>query len=79
MSFKKRWDVGDIQRQLSACAAQISNGYNDGFTEWACKQDLLQVKYELDQMLLDLPTFAGEEEYLRELEKKIVWKTLNRI
>lgn len=78
MAFIKRWDVGDIQRQLGTCSAQVGNVYNDGFTAWACKQDLLQVKYELDQMLRDLPTFAGEEEYVRELEKKTVWKTLKR-
>jgi hypothetical protein len=78
MAFVKRWNVEDIQRQLSACSAQAGSVYNDGFTGWACKQDLLQVKYELDQMLRTLPTFAGEEEYVRELEKKTVWGTLKR-
>jgi hypothetical protein len=78
MAFIKRWNVEDIQRQLGACSAQVSNVYNDGFTAWGCKQDLLQVKYELDQMLRDLPTFVGEEEYVQELEKKTVWKTLKR-
>ena len=78
MSFIKRWDVGDIQRQISACAAQVSNTYNDGFTSWHCKQDLLQVKYMLDDMLKDLPKFSGEEEYITELEKKQVWNAINK-
>ena len=78
MSFIKRWDVGDIQRQISACASQVNSTYNDGFTAWHCKQDLLQVKYELERMLRDLPHFAGEEEYCREQEKQDVWRTLNQ-
>lgn len=78
MGFKITWDSAQILRDLRQCAAQAASPYNDGFTAWGCKQDLLQVKYELEQMLQVLPTFAGEEEYVRELEKKTVWKTLNR-
>ena len=77
MSFIKRWDVGDIQRQIDACAAQVSNTYNDGFTSWHCKQDLLIVKYQLEEILRTAPKFAPEEEFVRELEKQKVWKRLN--
>jgi hypothetical protein len=78
MGFVKRWGVEEIQQQLRACQAQVASPYNDGFTAWACKQDLLQIKYELDEFLKTAPKFAGEEEYIQELEKKIVWKTLTR-
>jgi len=77
MSFIKRWDVGDIQRQLAACSAQVNNMYNDGFIQWGCKQDLLKVKYQLDELLRNAPTFAGEEEFVNELNKQIVWSRLN--
>lgn len=73
----KRWDVGDLQRQVDACAAQMSSGYNDGFTQWHCKQDLLILKYQLDEILRTAPTFAGEEEFIEQLDKTIVWKRLN--
>lgn len=78
MSFVKRWSVNDIQQQLRACQAQVSSVYNDGFTAWGCKQDLLQIKYELDEFLKTAPKFVGEEEFIHDLEKKTVWKTLKR-
>ena len=77
MGFKKSWDVGDIQRQLSACSANMNNYYNDGFTQWHCKQDLLIVKYQLDELLRDSPTFEGELEFIDQLDKQLVWKRLN--
>lgn len=78
MSFRITWDANQIVGDLRRCAAQVASPYNDGFSAWGCKQDLLQVKYELDAMLKDLPTFADEADYIRELEKKTVWKTLKR-
>ena len=77
MGFIKRWDLGTIQDQINACSSQMKNGYNDGFTQWHCKQDLLIVKYQLDEILRTAPKFAGEEEFVNELEQKLVWKRLN--
>lgn len=76
MSFIKRWDVGDIQSQINACAAQMNNTYNDGFTQWHCKQDLLILKYQIDELLRNSSTFAGEEEFIDQLDKQVVWKRL---
>lgn len=78
MSFRITWDSDQIIGDLRRCATQVASPYNDGFSAWGCKQDLLQVKYELDAMLQDLPAFADEADYIRELEKKTVWKTLTR-
>lgn len=77
MSFIKRWDVDDIQRQINACAAQVNNTYNDGFTAWYCKQDLIRVKYQLDEILRNATKFHGEDEFVAEIEKDLVWKRLN--
>lgn len=77
MGFVKQWDVDDLQRQIGACAAQVNSAYNDGFTAWSCKQDLLRVKYQLDEILRTAPQFAGEQEFVNELEKNIVWKRLH--
>ena len=74
---KKDWDVGEIVRQLRSIHRQASSPYNDGFTAWHCKQDLLIVKYQLDEILRTAPKFAPEEEFIRELEKQTVWKRLN--
>jgi hypothetical protein len=78
MSFIKRWNVDDIQHQLSACSAQVNSRHNDGFTAWYCKQDLLVVKYQLDELLRTAPKFAGEEEFVAELDKKLVWQQLRQ-
>ena len=77
MGFVKRWDVGDIQRQINACAAEVNYDKHDGFTQWYCKQDLIRVKYQLDEILRTAPTFADEKEFIAEIEKDLVWKRLN--
>jgi hypothetical protein len=77
MGFQKRWDVGEIQRQINACSSQMNSNYNDGFIQWGCKQDLLIVKYQLDELLRNSPTFAGEQEFVDQLDKQLVWKRLN--
>ncbi len=77
MGFQKRWDVGDIQRQISACSANMNNMHNDGFVQWGCKQDLLVVKYQLEEILRTAPKFADEEEFIAQLNKQLVWKRLN--
>lgn len=76
MGFKVTWDVPKILADLRGCAAQVASPYNDGFSAWHCKQDLLQVKYELDRMLRDLPKFADEDEWIRQQEKRDVWRHL---
>lgn len=83
MSFIKRWDSARIIQDLSACHAQAASSYNDGFTAWACKQDLYRVKFELDQMLKNSPSFAGEQEWLeeqqREQDKRQSWRALRQV
>ncbi len=78
MGFRITWDVPKTLADLRACAAQVANPYNDGFSQWHCKQDLLQVKYTLDAMLKDLPKFEGEDHYISELEKQQVWLALSK-
>ena len=78
MGFVKRWDSDDVQRQIRTCAAELHSPYNDGFTAWYCKQDLIRIKYQLDEILRTAPKFADEEEFVAELEKELVWKRLNK-
>lgn len=78
MSFKITWDTDRIIRELSACTAQASSAYNDGFSAWGCKRDLLLVKYALDEMLKNCPTFSEtEEKFHEEMAKQKTWKALN--
>lgn len=78
MGMKIRWDTAKILGDLRACAAEVASPYNDGFTQWHCKQDLIQVKYVLDNLLKTLPTFVDEEHYVRELDKQQVWQAISK-
>ena len=58
MGFKKNWEVGDITSQVHSLAREISSPYNDGYTQWHCKQDLYQIKQLVDQALARSPDFG---------------------
>ena len=77
MGFKITWDKNQIICDINACAAQAKSPYNDGFSAWGCKKDLLDIQYHLQQELEKLPTFSTEAEYYQEREKQQVWKALN--
>ena len=55
---------------------EMRSTMNDGFIQWGMKQDLYELKWLIDQILKDSPTFAGEQEFVIEHEKDVVWKTL---
>ena len=77
MSFKKNWDVSDITSQVHSLAREISSPYNDGYTQWHCKQDLYQIKQLVDQALARSPDFGDlEQEWLQTQEKKHIIKIL---
>lgn len=78
MGFMIRWDVDKILADLRACNAQVNSHYNDGFSAWKCKQDLLTIKYALDEMLESCPSFGFmETNFHDEQQKKKVWRALN--
>lgn len=62
MGFKKSWDPDAICIQLSRMASECRSPFNDGFTAFEIKKDLLKVKHCLEDLLEICPTFAGEEE-----------------
>ena len=77
MGFKKSWEVSNITSQVHGLAREISSPYNDGFTQWNCKQDLYQIKQIIDETLAKSPNFGDlEEQWLLEQEKKHIIKIL---
>ena len=71
------WDVDKIINDLRACSAQMNSPYNEGYSQWGCKKDLLTIKYELDRILNNATTFSYlEEEWLEEQSKKETWEVL---
>lgn len=77
MGFKITWDTKVIHSHLNKMALEINSPYNDGFTTWFIKKDLIDIKFALDEMLRQMPKYAGEEQYIEELAKQQTWKTLN--
>ena len=55
---------------------EMRSMYNDGFTQFEMKKDLYKLKWLLDQLMQDSPTFVGEEEFLEEEAKNRTWRTL---
>jgi len=76
MGFKKSWDVGNITSQIHTLSRECSSSHNDGYTAFGCKQDLYQIKEVIDAAIRNSPTFAGEQEWLQEQEKKRIIKIL---
>ena len=66
MGFRKSWDPEDIEMQIRRCAAEACSPYNDGWTAMSAKEDLVRLKWILEDVLEICPTFVGEEKWEQE-------------
>lgn len=48
------------------CAGEARSSYNDGWTAMACKKQLVELKWLIEDLLEDCPTFVGEEVWEQE-------------
>jgi len=71
-------DPHSIKHQINISGVEINNNRNDGYTQFAIKQELYKIKFLVDAILKDSPKFAGEEEFLEEESKKEVWRVLQK-
>lgn len=76
MGFRKPMDYNSVNHQIYMSGVELHNSRNDGYTQWAIKQDLYRVKWLVDNILKDSPTFSGEEEFLKEHDQVVMWRTL---
>ena len=57
--------------QISRAIAEMNSPYNDGYMAWGIKQDLLLLKFMLDDVLKDAPDFGKQEaEWMQEQRTK---------
>ena len=70
MGHRKDWDMNAIQHQIWTMRHEATTPYNDGWTAFGVKQELYQLKWQIDQALADCSTFAGEDDWLREQEQE---------
>ena len=77
----RNWNAGDIISELQKIYFATTDPRMDGYTTWACKQDLYRVQFALERMLKNCPTYSLEDEWLEEQrlerEKQQVWRALN--
>lgn len=74
----KNWNADQIIQEASKIYLAGTNPRMDGFTTWPCKQDLYRIKWAVDEMLDNMPTYSVEDEFLAEHEKELVWKALKK-
>lgn len=78
MGFRITWDMKSIQHQIQSASIEMNSPYNDGFTAWAIKKSLLELKFYLDNVLEKSPNFGStEQEYLEEQIKIKTWRILS--
>ena len=78
MGHRKPMDYNSVSHQIYMTGIEINSMYNDGFTQSIMKQDLYKLKWLIDEILADSPTFSDEEEFLKEHEKVKLWRTLTK-
>ena len=71
-------DYNRVHHQIYTSGVELHSHYNDGYVQWGIKQDLHKLKWLLDEILANAPTFAGEEEFLKEHEQTTMWRTLSK-
>jgi len=72
----KNWSVQEVQTQLQRMHLGATDARMTGFNNWPCKQDLYRVKFLVDELLKDCPTFADEDEWLREQSAEKIVRVL---
>jgi hypothetical protein len=78
MGFRKPMDYNSVSHQIYMSGVELNSPYNDGFTTFEIKKDLYKLKWMLDAIMKDAPTFSGEDEFLKEHEQKVMWRTLQK-
>ena len=71
-------DYNSVHHQIYLAGVELHSPYNDGWNQWAIKQDLHKLKWLLDEIMSDAPSFAGEEEFLKEHDQTKMWRTLSK-
>ena len=76
MGYKHSYDIVRAMNEIRLATYECSNRQTDGFIAWGIKQDLYQVKWMLDDLLKDCPTFGPEADWLKGQEQKKILRIL---
>ena len=78
MGYRKPMDYNSVHHQIYMAGVELNSPYNDGFITYEIKKDLYKLKWLLDEIMADSPTFADEEEFLKEYSQKKMWRKLSK-
>ena len=78
MGFRKPIDYNSVHHQIYMSGVELHSSHNDGFTNWEIKKDLHRLKWLLDEIMADAPTYAAEQEFLDDHSKVKMWRTLKK-
>lgn len=77
MGYKHSYSAVEAFRQIRGAGADCINPRTDSFIAWGVKQDLYQLKWMLDDILKECPSFGQlETDWLKEQEQKRIIKYL---
>jgi|TARA_R110000851_G_scaffold35421_3_gene93169 hypothetical protein len=71
-------DVPYCTSQIRKAIIEMNSPYNDGYLAWGIKQDLYLLKFMLDKVIADAPTFVGEDEWLKDKEQEVMMEILKK-
>jgi len=70
------WQVGDIVNEINKISRAANDPYMDGFNTWGAKQDLYQILWHVESQLKKCSSYAGEDDYVKEHEKRLTFEAL---
>ena len=83
LSNKDNWFIlssfDEFTKEVDKKVAYATSPYTDGFAGWACKKDLILLKYYLEDALTKFSSYGSDEEQLiKELEEKKLIEILSK-
>ena len=64
----KDWNREKIEQEIWKIKWAATDPRMDGFVTWGCKQDLILLKYYIEDMLEQCSTYVAEQEFIDKLE-----------
>ena len=64
----KDWNREKIEQEIWKIKWAATDPRMDGFVTWGCKQDLILLKYYIEDMLDQCSMYVGEQEFIDKLE-----------
>ena len=64
----KDWNREKIEQEIWKIKFAATDPRMDGFVTWGCKQDLIRLKYYIEDALEDCSTYVGEQEFIDKIE-----------